>query len=120
MASSSFVVSIEDGVTRIKPTRRPGTQETIRFAVELIRDGGHPLRLWDYSDMPFPFSIDDLKQLADGAVKMNESPCRVATLVSDDLGFGSMRVFAAYFTSDNAPMMVFRDEDAAIRWLKEG
>ena len=118
-AGPAFVVSVADGITHIKPTRKPTTSEILAFAVDLITSGSHPRRLWDYSDMNFPFSIEELKLLADGAVRLNESPCRIATLVSDDLGYGSMRVFAAHFTTEQAPMMVFRDGDAALRWLKQ-
>ena len=43
---------------------------------------------------------------------------RIALLVADDLGFGMMRMYA--LMSDDLPQQidVFRDEDAAVRWLR--
>ena len=119
-SSPAFAVTVHDGISHIRPVRVPTINDCIATALDLIEQGNHPLRLWDYSGMIFPFSIDDLKLLADASIDLNKTPVRVATLVHDDLGYGSMRVFAAHFGSSKTPLSVFRDEAAAIRWLKEG
>lgn len=44
----------------------------------------------------------------------------VALLAASDLQFGACRVIASYADATAAPVAVFREESAALRWLDDG
>ncbi len=118
-SSPFFSVSLEDGVTCIEATRPPGIEDILAIGAKLAEAGDFPRRLWDYSSIEFPFSIDELRDLGRAAKQMNRKNARIAVVVADDLGYGSMRVMAVHFENETTSLAVFRDKHEAIRWLNE-
>ena len=118
-SSPFFRVSLENGVTCIEATKPPGIEDILAIGAELAEAGDFPRRLWDYSSIEFPFSIDELRELGRSAKQINRQNARVAVVVADDLGYGSMRVMAVHFENDTTSLGVFRDKQEAIQWLNQ-
>ena len=118
-SSPFFRVSLEDGITCIQATKPPGIEDILAIGAELAEAGDFPRRLWDYSSIEFPFSIDELRELGRSAKQINRQNARVAVVVADDLGYGSMRVMAVHFENDTTSLGVFRNKQEAIQWLNQ-
>ena len=118
-SSPFFRVSLEDGVACIQAMKPPEIKDIFAIGAELAEAGDYPKRLWDYSAINFPFSIDEVRDLGRSAKQMSRQNARIAVVVADDLGYGSMRVMAAHFENDSTSLGVFRDKQKAIDWLNE-
>ncbi len=118
-SSPFFRVSLQDGITCIRAIRAPKIEDILAIGAELAETGDHLKRLWDYSHIEFPFSIDELRELGRAAKLINRQNARIAVVVADDLGYGSMRVMAVHFENETTSLAVFRNKHQAIRWLNE-
>ena len=118
-SSRYFRVSLEDGITCIEAVKAPKIDDILAIGAKLAEAGIYPRRLWDYSSIDFPFSIDELRDLGRAAKQINRQNARVAVVVADDLGYGSMRVMAVHFQNETTSLAVFRDKQEAINWLNE-
>ena len=118
-SSPFFHVSREEGVTCLKATKAPALDDILAIGAKLAEAGDFPKRLWDYSSIEFPFSIDELRELGRAARQINRQNARIAVVVADDLGYGSMRVMAVHFENDTTSLGVFRDKQEAIHWLNK-
>lgn len=121
----SFEVSWDAGDELIR-ARIEGAVTLAELADSLrtfIASGAHrpdASSLWDLR--AFDFARLD-RRFTEAMVSMRrDAPergsARIALLVSDDLGFGMMRMYA--LMSDDLPQQVdvFRDEAAAVGWLR--
>ena len=116
----SIDIQIVDGVTLAtfqKPASVEETKQVIRY---LGRTGNYHRRVWDMSKIDFPFTMEELRDLAYyGRDKMGESS-RIALVVKDTVGYGSLRAFSTYREGDNrAEARVFRSLDEAMQWVRE-
>ncbi len=118
-SSPFFRVSLGEGVTCIKAIKPPAIDDILAIGAMLAEAGDYPRRLWDYSSIEFPFSIDELRELGRAARQINRQNARIAVVVADDLGYGSMRVMAVHFENDTTSLGVFRDKQEAIHWLNK-
>ena len=115
----SIDIQIVDGVTiatYLKPASIEETRQVIRY---LASQGNYHRRVWDLSKIDFPFTVDELRGLAYyGRDKMGEAS-RIALIVKDTVGYGSLRAFSTYREGDNtAKSRVFRSLDEAMHWVQ--
>ena len=75
--------------------------------------------IWDVREASFPgASGDALRALAAERARFeNRRVARVAMVVDDDLNFGLMRMFEMLSDTEHGSIQVFRDLDAALRWV---
>ena len=108
-----------DGITLatfLKPAGIDEAKAAIRY---MGIKGIYHRRVWDVSKIDFPYSMEELRELAYyGRDKMDDTN-RVALVVKDTVGFGSSRAFSTYREGDNvATSRVFKNLDEAMRWVK--
>ena len=115
----SIDVRVVDGVTLATFLKPAGVDEAKAAIRYMGSKGIYHRRVWDVSKVDFPFSIEELRELAYyGRDTMGETN-RVALVVKDTVGFGSSRAFSTYRESDDvAKARVFKDLDDALRWVK--
>ena len=116
----SISLDIVDGVaiaTFLKPATVDETKQVIRY---LGSTGTYHRRVWDLSKIDFPFTIEELRDMAYyGRDEMGEAS-RIALVVKDTVGYGSLRAFSTYREGDNiAKSRVFRSLDEAMQWVQE-
>lgn len=77
------------------------------------------MRVWDFSDILFNFSMDEIKQIAlYGKSKFTE-PNQVAVVAPQDSAYGTLRAFEVYRQEETHPMTsAFRTKPEAIEWLE--
>ena len=112
---------IEDGIVYITVTGKIGVQEQKDFAREWLSDPTLPSPLKILRDTrkqvgQFGGSLQSLKKIIDFATNSFPPDTRLAILASDDLIFGSSRIFQAWL-DETTNVMVFRDKDEAHEWL---
>ena len=74
--------------------------------------------LWDLQAATFDLSRSEVQGLAEFIKKGSPAgDIRVAFVVSRDAEFGLVRMFEVFREAPNARTSVFRDRDAALRWL---
>ena len=116
----SIDVRIVDGIT-IATFLEPSSVEETKAVIRHIGDQGvYHRRVWDLSRIDFPFTIDELRELAYyGREKMGDAS-RIALVVKDAVGFGSSRAFATHREGDDlAKSRVFKSFDEAMQWIRE-
>ena len=75
------------------------------------------VELWDLSAVTVDLTTPQVKQLAARARRKSNRPKKVALLVSSDLSFGMLRMYAAFRDEGQVELNVFRDVDVATQWL---
>ena len=116
----SYDISNEGEIVIVTATSPPAFEETLRLIDYLGDNKIYERRLWDFSQVEFPYDLHEIREFAaHGRAKMREKN-RFAVLVSDDMGFGSMRAFSVYRQEKGVTdVLVSRDRAEAIAWLSE-
>ena len=112
-------IETEDGITRIRFSRRP-TYEECRAAVDDLADNyPYERRLWDFSGINFDLTQEEIRSIAHyGKVRFSK-PNRAAIVAPNDLAYGEMRAFEVYRRQEgHAVARVFRTESEAVQWLR--
>ncbi len=119
----SIDVRTLDGVTFATFLKPMTVDETKRVMRYLGKEGIHHRRIWDLSKIEFPFTVDELRELAYFGRETLGTPGetnRIALVVKDSVGYGSLRAFSTYREGDEtAQSRVFRSLDEAVRWVKD-
>ncbi len=119
-ALREFEITVVRGVAVIRIPEAPTAEEAKRAADEVVARGLEKRRLWDFSGIPFPYSNQEVRALAEYGASIVRVPNRVAILVDDDIGYGSGRVFGAFREDGNlSQTRVFQDREEALSWLTE-
>ena len=95
----------------------------MRQVIAVHRTGANRLTpiLFDLTDASVQVSAADVASLAEGtALEMRRAPLGpVALIATSDELFGLGRMYQAHSTASGRPQVgVFRDQDAAERWLR--
>ncbi|MDJ0916256.1 MAG: hypothetical protein QNJ05_00745 [Woeseiaceae bacterium] len=113
-------IKIVDGVviaTYLEPASAEETRQVIRY---LASTGNYRRRVWDLSQIDFPFTMDELRELAYYGREVMGEASRIAFVVKDTVGYGSLRAFSTYREGgNNAKTSVFRSLDEAMQWVQE-
>ena len=112
---------VEDGIVHITVAGKIGVQEQKDFAQEWLSDPTLPSPLKILRDTRKQVgqsggSLQSLKKIIGFATTSFPPDARLAILASDDLIFGSSRIFQAWL-DEITNVMVFRDKDEAREWL---
>ena len=116
----AYDISSEGDIVIITASSAPDFDQTLRLIDYLSQNRLYKRRLWDFSKIDFPYDLHEIREFAaHGRAQMREKN-RFAVLVSDDMGFGSMRAFSVYRQEKGVTdVLVSRDRDEAIAWLSE-
>lgn len=77
-------------------------------------------RLWDFSNIAFDFTMDELRSIAEYGKMTFSQPNKAAIVAPQDLAFGEMRAFEVYREQRGlAAARVLRTRQEALAWLKK-
>ncbi len=116
--NDAYTITTSDDLTIVRLLRDLNLDEMLELLdVVAARCPGNR-RLWDLSKH-LKLANEDIRLVAERGKRAWRGPARVALLATDDLSFGLLRVFEAFRSSDGYEIRVFRDEEAALAWLRE-
>ena len=109
-----------DGITEIRFSQAP-TYDDARAAIDdIAANFPYEKRLWDFSNIAFDFTMDELRSIAEYGKMTFTQPNKVAIVAPQDLAFGEMRAFEVYREQrGHAAARVFRTRQEALAWLKK-
>lgn len=118
--SDKYVITVEDGITRIKFLVNPTYEDTKKIIDEIVENYPYERRLWDMSEINFDFTTAEIQLIAEYGKKKFIKPNKLAIYAVNDLAFGEMRQFEVYREEEGKALpKVFRSKKEAIKWLKE-
>ena len=116
----SYQVLERDEFLTVAVSGRP-TKSDLKGVLDAITVDGtimHSRRLWDLRECDLNLPSNELIELATIARSRDPDSGRGAILVGKDLTFGLLRIYKAFRESESNDVMVFRDEDEAIDWIR--
>ena len=114
----SAIISFKDGISIIDYVESPTMDETKAVIRYLAAANIYQRRLWDFSKVAWPFSPDEVAELARYGDSHIDRPGKLAVIISDDLGAGSAHLFAKHRAADSdTNASEFRSESDAVGWL---
>ena len=114
----NYTVEITDDITVVRFLIKPGPDE-IRMSIDDVAAmGASGLRLWDLSTDGWNLTTEELGEIADYAKTKLLLPSKVAIVAPRDLSYGISRVYEAFRRQEGLEIDIFRDEQAALNWLK--
>lgn len=117
----SIDVRVVDGVTVVTYLKQPSVEDTKQVVRYLAGRRIYSRRIWDTSRIDFPYSLDELRDIAYYGRKKLGDHNRLAVVVKDSVGYGSTRAFSVYRDGDDvATSRVFKSLDEAMKWVKAG
>ena len=107
-----------DGITEIHFSKAPTIGDARDVIDRLADENSYHLRLWDFSDVLFDFTMDEIREIAAyGKTKFPE-PNRMALAAPQDLAYGTLRAFEVYREEERHSIpKVFRTKPEAMEWL---
>ena len=115
----SHKIEVIDGITVIRFERAPTYEEAQAAIDDLATSFPYELRLWDFSESDFDFSMNEIRNIAEYGKKKFVRPNSAAVVAPRDLAFGELRAFEVYRVEEgHSNARVFRTEAEAVRWLK--
>ena len=116
--SRNYSIENADGVTTIRLQRSLTLDEMFEMMQHVAHTDECNRRLWDVTEK-FSFTSEEIKKIADRGRILWPSASRVAFLAVDNLSFGLLRMLEVFREQETYETRVFRDEQAALKWLKE-
>ncbi len=116
----NYTIEQTNNITRIVFSKAPTFDEAKEVIDKLAVNNSYHLRLWDFSNVLFDFSIDEIKDIASyGKFKFLEKN-RIAVVAPQDYAYGLLRAFEVYREQDMfSEARVFRRKEEALQWLEE-
>ena len=109
-----------DGITIIHFSRAPTFSDAKLVIDKLADENVYHLRLWDFSDVLFNFTMEEIKQIARYGQLKFKQPNRMALVAPQDVAYGTLRAFDVYRQQGTHSISeTFRTKQEAIDWLKE-
>ena len=117
-SEGAWRVELENGLTIITAVDKPTPEESIALITHLSAAGLYHRRIYDLSQIEFPFTMRQLRKLAIAGREIITGENRIAIVVKDDVGYGSVRAFLTQRESETTVAMnVFRSLDDAKDWM---
>ncbi len=118
--TKNYTIRQVNNITIIVFTKAPTLDEAKEVIDELAEKNSYHLRLWDFSNILFNFTIEEIQEIAlYGQSKFVEKN-RIATVAPQDLAYGILRSFQVYRQEDtHSVVRVFRKQHEAMKWLEE-
>jgi len=112
--------AVKNGITTIVFSEDPTFDVCKAVIDELAATKSYHFRLWDFSEVLFTFSMDEIKAIARYGKARFLDKNRLAAVAPQDVAYGMLRAFEVYRDEDaHSVARVFRKEEEARAWLKE-
>ena len=118
--SKNSTITVDNGVTTIRFDAAPAYEAVRQVIDEIAAKYPYEIRLWDFSNIEFDFSMSDIRAIAEYGKLRFKKPSIVAIVAPDDRAYGEMRVFEAYREErGHATARAFRTLGEAKRWIED-
>jgi hypothetical protein len=114
-----YSIEVVDGIAVVRFCKQLTVSEMIEAFDDFVARGPISLRLWIF-ESGVNYSTPELRTLAEYGKKVALLPSRNAFVVPDDLSFGLVRMHEVFREQSAYESHVFRDEQEAAAWLKNG
>lgn len=110
-----------NGLVTVKLIGEQSVEDIKTIFDEITQDGKFESnkRIWDISQAKIPSESKILREMANLSVSRDLPNSRVATISTDDLNFGLLRMHEAFRADNGTEMCVFRNPEDAKAWLEE-
>ena len=118
--SENCTITVDNGITTIRFDTAPTYEEVARVIAEIAARYPYEIRLWDFSNIEFDFSMSEIRAIAEYGKRKFEQPNIIALVAPDDRAYGEMRVFEVYREErGHATARAFRTLGEAKRWIDD-
>ena len=115
-----YTIEHFDGITEIRFSQVPTYGDAREAIDDIAANFPYEKRLWDFSDIDFDFTMDELRGIAEYGKMVFTQPNKVALVATKDLAFGELRAFEVYRDQvEHSVARVFRTRQEALAWLKK-
>lgn len=109
-----------NGVTTIVFFKNPKIGEIKKVIDQLAVDHSYHLRVWDFSDVLFDYSIDEMLDAVTYSKTKYLEKNRFAIVTPQELDYGLVKALMAIQEEDNNSVpMVFKTKAEALVWIEE-
>ena len=112
-----FTINISNDILTVRFYQEPSKEDIHKALIEISEKHTITKRLWDFSEVKFDLSQDQLKDIANLAKNLFSQPSKVAMVASKDLSFGVSRIYEVFREDNRTEVKVFRNVEDARRWL---
>jgi hypothetical protein len=115
-----YTIQHIDGITEIRCDQAPTYNNARAIIDDIAANFPYEKRLWDFSNVDFDFTMEELRSIAEYGKMVFTQPNKVALVATKDLVFGELRAFEVYRDQvEHATARVFRTRQEALAWLKK-
>jgi hypothetical protein len=116
--SKYYSIKHVNGITRIQFTKNPTYEEVQAVIDDIAENFPYIKRLWDFSNINFDLSIDEIKAIALYGKSKFINPNKLAIVAPDDRAYFKLHIFQAHRKQKKHSVAnVFRTEQEALEWL---
>ena len=118
--TDKYTIEYLDGITRIQFSDKPTYSDAQAVIDEIAANFPYEKRLWDFSNIRFDFTIDEIKSIAKYGKSKFIKPNKLAIVAPDNWAYIELHIFQAHRQQkDISTTRVFRTTQDAIKWLND-
>ena len=118
--TDKYTIEHVDGITTILFSDKPTYSDAQAVIDEIAENFPYEKRLWDFSNIRFDFTIDEIKSIAKYGKTKFIKPNKLAIVAPDNWAYIELHIFQAHRQQkDLATARVFRTRREAVQWLNE-
>ena len=115
-----YTIEHIDGITQIRFDQAPTYNNARAVIDDIAANFPYDKRLWDFSNVDFDFTMDELRSIAEYGKIVFTQPNKVALVAPQDLAYGELRAFEVYRDqAEHSVARVFRTRQEALTWLNK-
>ena len=112
-----FTINVSNGILTVLFSQEPSKEDIHNALIETSKNHTVTKRLWDFSEIKFNLSQNQLQDIAEFAKNLFIQPSKVAMVASSDLSFGVSRIYEVFREDNQTEVKVFRKIEDGRRWL---
>jgi hypothetical protein len=99
--SKDYSIEHVNGITRIQFSKNPAYKEVQTVIEDIAENYPYTKRLWDFSNINFDLSIDEIKAIAKYGKSKFINPKKLAIVTPDDRAYLKLHIFQAHRKQKN-------------------
>lgn len=116
--NEKYLIEHVGGITRITFSSKPTYDDAKQVIDEIADDFPYEKRLWDFTNIRFDFTIDEIKSIAKYGKMKFTGPNQLAIVAPDNWAYIELHIFQAHRNQKEiSQTRVFRTVQEAINWL---
>jgi len=115
-----YLIEHVNGITRIQFSKNPTYNDAQTVIDDIAENFPYAKRLWDFSNIKFDFTIDEIKAISEYGKSKFIKPNKLAVVAPDDWAYIELHIFQAHRNQkEHSATRIFRTEQEALKWLKQ-